>query len=215
MGKPRTLDQLLGTLDQDIVWRKRELLSIKQLIDSSAIDELKTKTLLRAAVALLYAHWEGFVKSSATSYLEFVAEQGLRYDELSTNFLAIAMNAKLEEAGATNKPSLQNEVVDFFLNRLSERSNIQCENAIKTGSNLNSKNLRAIADRVGVDYSRYSSKEKMLDETLLHSRNTIAHGKYLQIDVKTYGDLHHDVINLMELMKGQIENAAILKSYVR
>ena len=64
-----------------------------------------------------------------------------------------------------------------------------------------------------MDYSPYEIKEKIIDETLLRSRNEIAHGQYLLIQFDQYIELHHEIISLMDLFKDQIENTAILGAY--
>ncbi|MBI1923824.1 hypothetical protein HYR99_06195 [Candidatus Poribacteria bacterium] len=47
------------------------------------------------------------------------------------------------------------------------------------------------------------------------SRNTIAHGNYLLIDLVEYRELHQEIIILMDTFRNQIDNAAITKAYCR
>jgi hypothetical protein len=68
-------------------------------------------------------------------------------------------------------------------------------------------------ERLGLDYSSYETREKLIDEKLLKSRNTIAHGSYLATDLDGYIDLQDEVLGMMELFRNQIENSAIKKSY--
>lgn len=209
--KIRTLTQLSDKLAEEIVWRKKELIYIKTLIERNRYKST-SDALLRSGITILYAHWEGFVKSSATYYLEFVARQNLKYEELTANFLAIAMKKKLSEAHETYKAVIFTKVAEFFVNGLGDKCSLQWEEAVKT-SNLNSEVLRDIACMLGLDYSPYEIKEKVIDESLLRSRNEIAHGRYLLIDFDQYMNLHHEVITMMDLFRDQIENAAFSKAY--
>lgn len=156
----------------------------------------------------------GFVKNAATAYIEFVDRQNLRYEELASNFVALAMKRKLNDAQETNKATKFTEVAIFFRNRLSEQSSIQWKNAIDTESNLSSVVLREIIFTIGLDYSIYEPKKELLDSTLLDSRNKIAHGQYLWIDYDKYNQLHQEIITLMDLLLNQIDNAANTKAYL-
>jgi hypothetical protein len=195
--------------------------------------------LLRSGTAILYAHWEGFVKNAATSYVEFVARQNLKYSELAPNFLALAVKKQLNEAQGSHRAVIFTKVVDFLITGLeskclnqryeptgqapagispqgagNEPKEIQWDDAIKTQSNLSSEVLKDIICILGLDYSLYETKEKIIDETLLRSRNEIAHGQYLLIGFDQYMELHHEIISLMDLFRDQIENAAISKYYL-
>lgn len=213
MSKIRTLSQLSDKLSEEISWRKKELIYIKTLIDKNSSKTVQA-TLIRSGTAILYAHWEGFIKNSATSYVEFVARQNLNYSELAPNFLALAIKKKLGEAKDTYKAVVFTQVVNFLLTGLESKCSIQWDDAIKTQSNLNSDVLRNITCILGIDYALYETKEKIIDETLLRSRNEIAHGQYLLIEFEQYIELHHEIISLMDLFKDQIENAAVSKSYL-
>jgi hypothetical protein len=208
----RKLEELSDQLSSELAWRKKELSVIKSLIDSGSFSTSKKTALIRSGVTILYAHWEGFIKQAASNYLEFVSMQRLPYDKLSTNFVALAMKSKLKQAKDTNKATIYNEVVDFFMTKLSERSSIQYKNVIQT-SNLSSSVLREIVCLLGLDYSFYESKNILIDEKLLKMRNEIAHGNYLSIDQKEYDELHFKVIEMMDTFRNQIDNCAATKKY--
>ncbi|MBH8564055.1 hypothetical protein I8748_18000 [Nostoc sp. CENA67] len=209
------LENLIDRLSQDSAWRKKELSDLKTLIESKSLSFGRHNAILRSGVTILYAHWEGFVKTSASSYLEFVAMQKLRYEELSSNFVALAMKAKLDQAMETNKPTIFTEVTEFIMTKMAERSSIPYKNVIKTGSNLSSSILREIICILGLDYSFFETKQVIIDEKLLKNRNTIAHGEYLLLDREAYLELHSQVIEMMDNFRTQIENCAAMKSYSR
>ena len=80
----RTLNSLQDFLDEEIAWRIKEIADLKMSVRSSS--EAHRKTLIRAAIPLLYAHWEGFVKVASEGYLNYVNSQKLRYDQLEYCF---------------------------------------------------------------------------------------------------------------------------------
>ena len=61
MSKVKTLTQLNDVMTGDFAWRKRELTNVKWLVSTNDRSHLKS-LYVRGAIALLYAHWEGFVK---------------------------------------------------------------------------------------------------------------------------------------------------------
>ncbi|KGF72367.1 hypothetical protein DO97_09135 [Neosynechococcus sphagnicola sy1] len=213
MTKIRTISQLSDQLSEEIAWRKKELIYIKTLVEKNKYRTVQS-TLLRSGTAILYAHWEGFVKNAATSYVEFVARQNLKCSELAPNFLALAVKKQLNEAQGSYRAVIFTKVVDFLITGLESKCLIQWDDAIKTQSNLNSEVLKDIICILGLDYSLYETKEKIIDETLLRSRNEIAHGQYLLMEFDQYIELHHEIISLMDLFRDQIENAAISKAYL-
>jgi hypothetical protein len=213
--KIRSLEQLNQRLTEDLIWRKKEISDLKNLIETKSFSTSKQNALLRSGVMLLYAHWEGFIKTAATSYLEFVVRQELTYKDLAINFVAVAMKTKLNEATETNKATIFTEVTDFMLNQMDEKSAIPYKDVISTAANLSSSILREIVCLLGLDYSFYETKEVIINEQLLKRRNGIAHGEYLSLDRDEYQQLHDEILAMMENFRTQIENNASQKLYLR
>jgi hypothetical protein len=104
-------------------------------------------------------------------------------------------------------------VVEFFATKLHEAGVIPYKSAISTRSNLSSVVLSQIISTLGLDYAPYTTKSEIVDEKLLDSRNSIAHGEYLRVDSSDYARLHEEVIAMLEEFRTQIENAAAMKAY--
>lgn len=77
--KIKTVETLEELLMQDLAWRKKEMFSLKILVEK---DEVNEPILLRAGIALLCAHFEGFIKRASNCYIGYVAEQKKPYSEL-------------------------------------------------------------------------------------------------------------------------------------
>jgi MAE_28990/MAE_18760-like HEPN len=216
MSKIRTPNDLNDRLSEDLAWRKKELSALKGLIETKSLHPQKNKVLTRSGIAILYAHWEGYIKCAATAYLEFVSMQrNLRYCDLTDNFIAIAMKSRIDEAASSKQATIHNEVIKFLLENMEERIKIPKEGVITTGSNLSSHVLRQILALLGIDYQPYQMKQVLIDEKLLAKRNCIAHGEFLDVDVDSYRELHREVIDMMDLFRDQIENYVVQKLYLR
>jgi hypothetical protein len=203
----QTPEDLNETLATDIAWRKKQLSEIKKMIELKNVSPQKHNVCIRSGICILYAHWEGFIKLAGNSYVEYIRIKRLRYRQLSSNFLALAMKEKLKQAKETNKASLYIPVCDFFLFQLDERCSLP-KNPIST-SNLSSEILKEITHTLGIDFSLDLTKSKLIDEKLLKTRNEIAHGEdSLTIDRKQYIELQTMVMEMLEEFRSRIENAA-------
>ncbi len=212
--KIRTVEQLNEKLSEDLIWRKKELSEVEKLVNRKDVSPEKHNLFIRSGICILYSHWEGFIKLAANAYVDYVRLQKLRYEELSSNFLALAMKDKLKEVKETNKPSLYIPICNFLMFELNNRSSLP-EDAISTESNLSSEVLKKITSILGINFSDYSDNSKLIDEKLLKQRNEIAHGNYLLIDRDGYIELHEKVIEMIEIFRNQIENAAINEDFKR
>jgi hypothetical protein len=214
MSRIRTLVDLQDAMQKEFAWRKKELHGLKSLVIANE-NTHNRDLFIRAAVALLYAHWEGFIKEIGRTYLDFVAEKKLRYDELPPHFLAMAIGRLVKDAGATSKIQPSIELVEFFQSHMGERSHLSAGAGIVTKSNLRSDVLHEIVRTLGLDYSRFATKEKLLDEKLLGNRNQIAHGQYVLVKYDEYLNLHGEVMGMMQDFYNQIDNMANSGTYKR
>lgn len=213
--KVRTVTELNEALSRASAWRKREISSVHIAIERER-DRTRSATLRRAAAPLLYAHWEGFVREAAGRYVEFVSRQRLRYEQLKTCFVVLACVPRLRAGELSERMLPRIQLVDFLLLNQGERARIPFEDVIETKSNLSSRVLRDIFLAVGLDYGEeISSKELLIDGSLLRMRNLVAHGERFLIDEVTYLQLQELVVWLLDAVKDVIENAAVLGQFRR
>ncbi|MEG4421357.1 MAE_28990/MAE_18760 family HEPN-like nuclease [Microcoleus sp. LAD1_D5] len=213
--KNRTLLDLQDNLDEDFGWRIKELSLLKSKIPNTPNRDALQDALIRAGIAMLYAHWEGFVKCAAENYLNYVSLKKFRHAQLESCFVALCLKNKINEMDNTNKFDLQTAAVDFMLQQLNERANIPYEGIIQTKSNLSFIVFRDICTVIGIDYKKYQLRETLIDKQLLQVRNTIAHGKYLSMNFNEYQNVYDTVIATMREIKDDIMNAAATEKFKR
>jgi hypothetical protein len=214
MKPPRTADQLQEKLDEDFAWRLQEIAAIRKSIRSaSGRNQL---TLLRAAVPLLYAHWEGFIKTAAFRYAGYISSIGIKFREAKESLAGLKALAYVKQLHPITKRIF---VASELLSALHEVENqavdIDLEPYIANVGNLSYDIFEQIAGFLCIDPTGYAVKKQLIDESLLSRRNGIAHGDYLLIDPDGFESLSNEVIVLMRQFKTDIENGAALKSYLR
>lgn len=210
----RTTDDLIDRVAEELVWRRRELTDMRALVQECT-GQLRARVLIRAAVALLYAHWEGFVKASGSYYLEYVASNRVPYRRLAPNFVALTLRSKFDEMGASEKISSANALADFFCTCLEAQSRVPYKNVVNTKANLSSKVLQDIISALGLDPSQFATRLNFIDTNLVSPRNHIAHGEELSLTTDEYLILHDDVISLIETFRNEIENSCVLRRFER
>lgn len=213
MTKIRSQIELQDAMAKEFSWRKKELHNLKVMVLDNE-SKRNCDMYVRAAVSLLYAHWEGFIKATGEFYLEFVARRRLKHDELPDGLLAMAAGSLLAAASGS-QTSRNIQVVEFFRKESGAKSNINWKAGINTKSNLKSDVFHDITDSLGLDYSRFATKEKLIDERLLKHRNQIAHGQFLIVTVADYVELHDEILAIMQDFYNQIDNAATSGTYKR
>ncbi|WP_083002283.1 MAE_28990/MAE_18760 family HEPN-like nuclease [Halomonas sp. GT] len=211
MSKIRTINKLQNALDNEFSWRLKEIANLKIVVRSS--DNLNKKTAVRAAIPLLYGHWEGFIKSSSTLYLEYVNGQSLRYRDLKSCFVVFGIKRKINDLIDSKNSNLSISTLDFLRDELDEKANLKIESAIRTEFNLSSKVFANIANSIGINTQDYEARYKLIDESLLSRRNYIAHGEYLDVDSEGFRELADEILFLIRSYKTDIENAASLEEY--
>ncbi|WP_396211631.1 MAE_28990/MAE_18760 family HEPN-like nuclease [Flavobacterium sp.] len=205
-----TKEDFFDAINEDIAWRKKELTYIKSNIKDGTPNY---KTNLRIGVLLLYAHYEGFIKSACENYLKHIKLKRLNYVELTENILATSLKYELKNFEESNKATIHCQIVDFIQNKLNQRANIPTDNVIKTGSNLSSHILREILTTVGIDYTNYELKSNLIDQILLKNRNSIAHGEYVPLDEVEYSELNREILFIMDDIKDRLTNIVVLEQY--
>lgn len=210
----RTIEELVDFLADRSQLRRRELITLKQLINTKRLHE--ENIVCRSSVVLSYANWEGFIKDAATAYVEYVSYKSPAFNELSPNFKAIVCRSMFIEAAKAKKrifPHLR--VVEQFSLRLSEKADLKSGSAIDTESNLNSDVFENICTTVGIDYSnRWSTYGPFIDDMFKY-RCSIAHGELMTPSSSYVIEVIDFVQQAISWFRTDIENAVLELNYLK
>ena len=212
--KIKKLEKLQDLLDQDMAWRKKELIDIKLLIHST-----KNPVLCRVGIALLSAHFEGFIKQAANYYVVHVASQNIKISDLHTNFAAIHSGKLFDQCAASDKITVYQKAIDDFLSNY-DNLNFQVRYSrehpvIKTEGTPSSTVVRNIFDSIGLDFSPYETKTNYIDADLLSNRHGVVHGERVYIAISDFDSTFDTITEIMEQFSDQVMTAAMNKSYLK
>jgi len=207
------LDEFSAALNSHVAWRKHELKNLQSFFKG---QRSPLPALVKSALLLTYAHWEGGVKEMATLYLRYVERQRRPRKELNVSFLALASLSAIRSCANSNQILPYRQVVDFVVHNADERFRLPNIQLIDTESNLSTGVLRNILMCIGQPeaWSEFEDKQRTIDVALLATRNDIAHTGRTDRDEVPLEDLLQDVLDLLERFKTLLENSAATKKYL-
>ena len=212
MASIRTFDQLDTHLIEDLKWRVHEMQTWEAVANKCRKHELPG--LLRGGIALIYAHWEGYVKESARAYLEYVSRKGLKIGDLKPEIAAVALRAKLGLGEASKKSADHTEIVSIVRSGASLDANLPYGSAtIRTQSNLKFEVFADIMHSIGCDVARHEIYRSLVDQRLLKARNDIAHGREEYVALTDWVDIRDRILIVLRDVKDQISNSASTSAY--
>ncbi|WP_327088459.1 MAE_28990/MAE_18760 family HEPN-like nuclease [Nonomuraea sp. NBC_01738] len=210
--KIRTAEELHDRIADEQAWRKKELGIFRSQVETA---EWRVRpALLRSSVALLYAHWEGFVKTVGHYYLCYLSSLKLTYQQLRPEIAAFALRTQINNFTQSERPHIHAGFVRTLREAANDRAKIPSDrDAIRTRSNLNYETLVDILCALGCDHERYADESDLIDGQLVARRNRVVHGEEDYIHLSEWDELYREVLTLMEDIAVQILNAAVEKTY--
>lgn len=199
-------------LDEERIWRLKEIDALKKIGHRLPNDSLELQVFCRSSLVTCYSHWEGFVKKSATLYLEFVSSRGLKANEIDSNLLSIKFCSILHSDVSSKRLDRFKPIIEFLRN---DNSSIFLphKGMVDTESNLSSKVFIRILNYTGFDEKIFEDKFLFIDNELLRRRNLIAHGEDIPISYNDLTAVGDTVLELLYRYKTELENAVSLKKF--
>ena len=147
----KDVEQLEEILMADLAWRKKEMLALRILVENDSTNE---HILIRAGMALLCAHFEGFIKKASNCYIVYVSEQKIAYKDLINSFTVLKMSKEFVNCAKSEKNSVRSKLIRKY----QDIENIKFEEKydldkpyISTHSNPKMDELREILCTLGIE----------------------------------------------------------------
>lgn len=214
--KIKTIEKLEEKLENDLIWRKKELINIRALIQDKQ-NNIDKNILIRAGIALLCAHWEGYIRSAANMYVVYIGDSNVKTKDLKENFLALLLRKDIISSGVTEKTSVHTKLMDKISNAMESKFYIKYTDdnrIIKTNSNLSYELFDEILKSIDIE-NKYKLKKNYIDSNLLKRRHEIVHGEKTEFEVDDFISTFEIIMNILEEFKDQVISAAEKKLYLK
>lgn len=212
--KIRTVDDLFDRISADQAWRKKEVSVFAAHADAQ--EGAVQKAMLRPLVAILYAHWEGFVRNVVYYYILYVSSQKLALGQLRVELAATCLRSSIRAAGPASRIGPHIEVVRAVREGADAPAQFPIGlREVETKANLSSKVLEDLLLSIGCDPGPYSEFADLIDQQLVDKRNRIAHGEDHYIELSEWSDLHSSVFSIMDSIAVQVIDAALARDYLK
>lgn len=164
---------ILVAISHDLDWREREIAAMRILLTSPGITPGQRLAMLRAAWAMLYAHYEGFCKNTLTAYYDAIAESGIACGELPKSTKLFALASCLRRMKNMPDEDLLDGIFNFQPTHLSVAPQFP---DVDTQSNLWPNVLVELLEAADLCAGKVKEHNQKLT-TLVSRRNKIAHGE--------------------------------------
>jgi hypothetical protein len=210
--KALTASDLQSILDSELVWRRKEISSLITL--TKTVPEAARVALVRAAVPLLYAHWEGFGRECIVRYLEFVSYRRIKFKNLVPSFLYLSSLGSL--TGIGEKSAREGiAAIDGFIARGEATNKDAFRKRVTTKSNLRSEVLEELLTICGLSATEFEEHADFIDREICDSRNEIAHGSGAAPGLNIFIQRRDRAFAIMAQLQATVTNAAAMQGYKR
>jgi hypothetical protein len=213
MTKPYTEENLSDLFDEDLIWRRKELSDMKSAVRTA--DTAAKSVLLRAMITMSYAHWEGYVRTCANRYFEYLTIRRRPYTDLERQVYVNTFLVRIDalQKGRTSLEARCKLITDILDGAVGTFNYVH-PSLIDTKSNLNTDIIKEICIICSIDFSHFENKRLFLDHLIIKRRNAIAHGQLEYIQQTELDYLVSEILALMQHFRTLLENEVYQKHYL-
>ena len=124
---------IIDDISRDLDWREAEIASMRLLLSRRDISSKQEEVLLRASWALLYAHYEGFIKHCLTLFYEEISARSVKCEFLPVPTQIVALAKVLKQIRTMPPAEMIHEVTNFQSRHLDSLASFP---EVDTDSNL-------------------------------------------------------------------------------
>jgi hypothetical protein len=201
----------LDVITDDLSWREAELGSLKLLLSRKDVSDHQKIVLLRASWALLYAHYEGFSKSSLSIFYDYAKNAVVNCGERPEKTRIFALRKKIKRLRNLEAEPFLKEMENFAVSYHNPSPDFP---EVDTKSNLWPNVLESLLMDADITLETLDS-HRLKIKTLVNRRNTIAHGKQdIVSEISYYRGFESAVYDVMYEMALKIDERLKRAPYV-
>jgi hypothetical protein len=190
-----SVDDFIKKIESENDWRQSDFAKIKK-ISTQLNSDLKIY-FFKSSIPIVYAHLEGYIKSSLNSLVDFINELKLGYKSVSDTILVLAIENEIKSLSGNLSIEKKLKFI-YSMKKVFADGSVKIEKSvINTKSNLNFDTLIDICKAFDLKYDTLTEYKKDLNK-LVNIRNSIAHGensyRFETIeDIQTYMELVENI----------------------
>ena len=196
----------------DLNWRESEIAYMRILLSNTEASVIQKKTLLRAAWAMLYAHYEGFCKNTLSLFFDEAKRRDLTCAELPKSTQVLALRRVVKSVRSLPDLEFIDCIRSFRSSHLESKPSFP---EVETDSNLYPDTLIKLMSEADLATGIVSENRLKLN-TLVSRRNKIAHGEKNFIEeVEYYHGYEKAVYDVIYDLAYQVDSRLSEKPYVK
>lgn len=206
-------DAFSALVIEDFNWRIKEISDLRQVI--TLAGDLYGSVARKAALALIYAHWEGYVVFVATTYLAYVAKRKRTFSALMPSLHAVNLSGHMQEWQRQKATiGLRLKMIETFRSMQDEQFRKVPNAAVNAGGNLNYDRFSDICKVLMIDAAGIVTDQDFLDAEIVGVRNKIAHGSHVVITDDRLVRATDFVLSIMRKFRTDVENCVVAGSFL-
>jgi len=214
VSKPASALEFATYLETNFNWRIKEISDLKKAI--SEANKAYRPVLRKAAIPILYAHWEGHARFVVEAYLKYVARRKINLKNLSLHMRGIALHDFFKKNfSAIPNYDKRADILKEIIESSEKQFRSFPDDCVNTGSNLNFERTSQIARMLGFDFPFEPFDIDTLDRKLLEARNIIAHSAIKIVDEDDLERLFDSVISMMRAFRDVVTNLVVEEKFKR
>lgn len=203
---------ILNDLSRDLDWRESEIASMRIVLSRGDLSNTQYQALLRAAWAMLYAHYEGFAKYCLTLFFAEIARRAIPCIDLPSKARAFVLGPKIKQLRTLGPDELLEELTHFRTRHLLPPAPTFPD--VDTRANLWPETLIELLDAADLRSDVVARHRDKLN-TLVARRNGIAHGeKSFIAEFSYYRGFENAVYDVMYDLVFQIDERLSATPYL-
>lgn len=216
-------------LEEELKWRQEELAFLKNQLASINVELDKDKY-RKSMVLMLYSHFEGFIKISFQTYIQFINDQKVACKDVNKTIAVSSLNDEfhayedLDRKCKYFKKKLPNDTalhryyrrVDFLESIDGFMTNTVSidDSTINTESNLWSIVMKKNLFKIGLPIDTFDQHSSDID-ALVNRRNAIAHGNSKNgVSEAEYSNWENKIYRIMSDVNITLYDYAYNKKYL-
>lgn len=203
--RPLTDDEFLAFLDDEVAWRRSELHVLRMELREATKSpgSPRERALARSLSLMVYAHWEGYVKTSFDKLTTILSKRKPSVSSVADPFALSHLKHLLTRLNSGDSQATK-ELMSLVRGDEAApemRLKLRKDELVKTRDNLRFEYFEEIVKNFGIDVAAFDLTRQFVNSKLCDQRNVVAHGQGSFPDAKSVEESVEKVLELISRLR--------------